>query len=347
MGETGTRRVILAYKNFAARNPSISHIGLGVAAMNTAKSLRAVGYKVDVFAITSASDLAARINESPQPVSHAIVSAPWIPTHELQGLITKYPDTRFAVNCHSNVGFLQADNNAVVLLRQDMHLEKSSWNFNVAGNSQKFVEWMRKTWNVPFTYLPNLYFVEPGQHVPDPPQYKGGVLRIGAFGATRVLKNFLSAVAAALNIANMIRAEDLEVWVSSGRSEGGAGVIAAAKSMLDGIPGRKLIEAGWQSWPAFRQSVRHMHLCISPSLTESFSMVTADAIVEGVPSVVSDAIDWAPDHWQAKSDDVMDIARVGRSLMSDRFSAKDGHEALKLHNTLGLIAWQEYLARFA
>ena len=62
----------------------------------------------------------------------------------------------------------------------------------------------------------------------------------------------------------------------------------------------KLVENGWQSWPKFRQSVAHMHLLLQPSYTESFNMVTADGVAEGVPSVVSHAIDWAPEHWKAR-----------------------------------------------
>ena len=46
--------LILAYKNFAA-NRNISHIGLGVAALNTAKVLRREGVKTEVWPIVSAA----------------------------------------------------------------------------------------------------------------------------------------------------------------------------------------------------------------------------------------------------------------------------------------------------
>ncbi len=53
-------QVVLAYKNFAA-NRAISHIGLGVTALNTAKSLRDTGVNADVWPITSAAELSARL----------------------------------------------------------------------------------------------------------------------------------------------------------------------------------------------------------------------------------------------------------------------------------------------
>jgi hypothetical protein len=113
--------------------------------------------------------------------------------------------------------------------------------------------------------------------------------------------------------------------------------------MLHGVPGVKLIENGWQSWPKFRQTVAHMHLLLQPSYTESFNMVTADGVVEGVPSVVSSAIDWAPEHWKADIDDVLDIARAGRYLLRDPNAAQEGMDALVSHNRDGITAWLSFL----
>lgn len=337
MSSTG-RRLILAYKNFAA-NRNISHIGLGVAALNTAKSLRKKGVAAEVWPIVNAAELRSRLDHS---ISHVVVSAPWIPTVEWQRITSDFPNIRFAVNCHSNVGFLQADTNGVKLVREAMEIERSAWNFHIAGNSRKFCRWVRDTYSVPCTYLPNLYYLE-NSSAPVRPLYQGGTLRIGAFGATRPLKNFMSAAAAAMEISTRVRA-DLELWVSSGRTEGGMGVLDAVRAMTSGLPNVKLVEGGWQSWAKFRGTVAHMHLLLQPSYTESFNMVTADGIAEGVASVVSDAIDWAPEHWKACADDVTEIARAGRHLLSDRHAAEDGFNALVRHNQDGLQAWEQFLA---
>ena len=50
--------------------------------------------------------------------SPVIVSAPWIPAAEIQSLSTDFPEVHFGINCHSNVGFLQADRNGVKLMRE-------------------------------------------------------------------------------------------------------------------------------------------------------------------------------------------------------------------------------------
>ena len=73
-------------------------------------------------------------------------------------------------------------------------------------------------------------------------------------------------------------------------------------------------------------------------------MVTADGVAEGVPSVVSDAIDWAPEDWKANVDDVMDIARTGRRLLLDTRSAGEGRATLESYVNSGVHAYRHYLA---
>jgi glycosyltransferase involved in cell wall biosynthesis len=331
-------KVVFAYKNFAASR-NISHIGLGVAAVNTAKVLRRAGISAEVWPIVSADDLDRRLaNES---ADHIIVSAPWIPTAKLQQLTNAHLNKVFAVNCHSNVGFLQADRNGMRLVREAMDLEMGTQNFHLGGNCRRFTRWVCNAFGVPCAFLPNLYCIE--ETAPPPPRrFTDGTLRIGVFGATRPQKNLLSAVGAALEISRSMRAP-VELWMSAGRSEGGGEtVLAAAQELLANLPNVKLILNGWQAWPQFRRVVGQMHLLLQPSYTESFNMVTADGVAEGVPSVVSGAIDWAPEHWKADVDDVFDIARVGRQLLTDNRAAADGLEALKAFNADGLRAYREY-----
>ena len=62
-----------------------------------------------------------------------------------------------------------------------------------------------------------------------------------------------------------------------------------------------------------------------------------------MPSVVSEAIRWAPNNWKAKVDDAGDIARVGRRLLQSGRAAKQGLAALKKHNSYAMREWREYL----
>lgn len=332
--------IILAYKNFRA-NRNISHIGLGVAAINTAKVLQREGMPTQVWPVISADDLRQRLTKNPS--EHVIISAPWIPTLDMHALANDFPQTQFAVTCHSNVGFLQADRNGVKLVRELMDMEMATSNVHLAGNSRRFCQWVNQAFGVPCTYLPNLYYLSSCPPKPRAP-FTGGTLRIGAFGATRPLKNLMSAAGAALEIARAVRAP-LEFWISAGRTEGGGdGVLAAVNEMLTGLPHVTLKLNGWQTWPEFRKTVANMHMLLQPSYTESFNMVTADGVAEGVASVVSSAIDWAPDDWKAEVDDVPQISRVGRKLLSDTHAPLEGFNALQTYVADGLLAYKQYFA---
>jgi hypothetical protein len=330
--------VVIAYKNFAA-NRNISHIGLGVAAVNTAKVLRRAGIVTDVWPILSAADLRAKLKA--KPVEQVIISAPWIPTAELQSMANEFTETYFVVTCHSNVGFLQADPSGVKLVRDTLELEMATHNVRLGGNSRRFCRWIQSTFGGNCYYLPNLYYLDG-----PPPRQQSfcgtGPLRIGVFGAVRPLKNLMSSAGAALEISRRLRVP-LELWISGGRAEGGGEtVLAAVKEMVAGLPNVKLVLNSWQSWPNFRKTVAHMHLLLQPSYTESFNMVTADGTAEGVASVVSEAIDWAPEDWKADIDDVLDIARVGRRLLSDNSAADDGRRALETYVCDGIRSYKDY-----
>ncbi len=72
-------------------------------------------------------------------------------------------------------------------------------------------------------------------------------------------------------------------------------------------------------------------------------MVTADGVAEGVPSVVTDAIDWAPDSWKAPVADAHAMARVGLKLLTSRWAPRKGLSAVKAHNKQALAAWGDFV----
>ena len=96
-------------------------------------------------------------------------------------------------------------------------------------------------------------------------------------------------------------------------------------------------------WPSFRRLVSRMHLTLQPSFTESFNIVTADSIAEGVPAAVSKAIDWVPRKWQVEADDTHELATTAMHLLHDLDAPHDGQKALRDYVTVGLRDWTNYL----
>ena len=328
-------KLALCYKNFAA-NANISHIGLGVSALNTAKVLKRHGVPVSAFAINSIVDLDNFLRSNPD-TTHVVISAAWLPVLDLGHLVVRYPGIEFAVNIHSNVGFLQADANGVKLLGSYVHLQKELLNFHVSGNSEEFVDWLTEVYSVEAEFLPNLYNLD-STVMANRPLYNGGTIRIGAFGACRPLKNFLTAAAAACAISKELRVP-VEFYMNGGRPDGGGSVEHAIKALVHSQPNVTLKILNWAAWPDFLDILETLHLMIQVSYTESFNIVTADGIAKGVPSVVSAAIPWVPARWIAQSDDALDVARVGRSLITDPHAVVDGVQALERHNQNGFYQW--------
>ena len=335
-------RLGLVFKDFAAWL-NVSCVGLNIAGYTTARILEDHGIQTVVFPVRHNIDVVNAINkyEADHKISltHVVIAAPWLSIFDLKALLTEYPDIHFCILSHSNVGFLQADPGAVYLLREYLRLTHEYPNLSVGGNSPFFVEWLEKAYGEEVILLPNLY---PLGEQRVRPVWNGEPLNIGAFGAVRPEKNFMTAAAAAVVIQR-----ELNVPVRFHMSSGGEGdqgrVAPAIKQMTDGIKDFTLVRHDWEFWTKFIERVSQMDLLIQVSYTESFNMVTADGISVGVPSVVSPAIYWAPETWKANPDSAINVAHIGKELLMNYDLKNSGFHALKRHNEHSLKFWFKFL----
>lgn len=339
----------MGFKNFSAWK-GISHIGLGVSGLNTCTVLNRNGIQAESVPLVEIGDLYHFLevdNRITWPghnkVSHVVISAPWVESRAYRHLCERYPHVVFTVLVHSNVGFLQADPRGVKLIREAAEMQRYFPNFKLAGNCIEFCNWIRQSYSQSCWLLPNLYNLGDNPSVPVKPLWqKGEVLRIGSFGAVRPLKNTMTAAGAALQLSTEFNTP-VEFWISANRVEGGADcVINAIHEMLHNT-NVTIVPSPWQPWTEFRETMKKMHLHMQPSYTESFNITVADAISVGVPSVVSPAIAWTPKYWQADPDDVGDIVRVGKKLLTDSSVIIDGFNALKRYIEFGVDDWQRFL----
>lgn len=335
-------RVAIVFKNFASWT-GVSHIGLNVAALTNARVLSKHGIHTVVFPVRNNVDLVNDIieynAEHEHPLTHVIISAPWLIRYDMESLIKEFPKIKFVIESHSNVGFLQADWGGMQRFRDAIELSHLYPNIFVAGNSVRFVEWMRLAYGEEVALLPNLYPLYP---IKLPRKPFCNAVKIGAFGAVRPQKNFMTAAAAALAMHRMLDTA-VEFHMSTGGEGDGGTVALAIEQMCKNIPGFTLVKHHWRPWEKFIELIGEMDLLLQPSYTESFNMITADGILVGVPSVVSSAITWVPRGWVADSDDALDIARVGVRLLNDCDAAEDGVKAVKKHNEFGIKEWKKFL----
>jgi hypothetical protein len=337
-------RLLIVYKNFA-QECNISHIGMGVTAAYTAKSLHRAGYDAEARPIFGADDRSTYIESQMagcRPVTHVVICAQWIDAKSMAKMVRRFTDVKFALNCHSNVAFLQAEPQAIKLLRSAMDLELTVPNFVASCNNVRLQQALERMYRRPVSYLPNLYYLS---HQPLPkPVWDGGLLRIGCFGSLRIYKNFSTAVAASIELANDLGAQ-AEIWINSGRNDGAGNVVyRTAVAWTENVPNVELKQLHWASWPDFKRHIGTMNILMQPSFTETFNNVTADGISQGVPSVVGEAIEWVPHYWQANVDNAGEVAGVARRLLTDPHAPHEGYKALEKYVAHGLKYWQEFLS---
>lgn len=275
--------------------------------------------------------------------THVVLCAPYLDAVFLGKMVRNFPLKKFAMVYHSNLGFLAVDRFAARSLPLFLALGMEQPNFRTASNSAEFVSAINgSTGRDAVAYLPNLY------HLPSATRRTRSLwkppltLHIGLFGAARVLKNWLTAGAAAMILQRLTRV-DVELHLSHGRDEGAEGTREGLAALLTLNPGVHAVEVPWLSADDFRRYLYGIDLLLQPSFTETFNNVTADGCYCGVPCVVSDAIAWAPDEWKAKADSADSIAAAGLRILHDEVAAMKGWTALDEHNKVSMVAWEKWL----
>lgn len=334
-------RLALFFKDFAAWVRS-SCVGLNVAGFTTAKYLKKHGIDTSVFPVRHNVDVVNAIdkyNENhKKQLTHAVISAPWLSVMDMRNIICHFPDIEFVVLSHSNVGFLQADPCGVELYRKYAELAKTHKNFRIGGNCIKFSYWFEIAYREPCLCLPNIY---PTERVTSKVWDGKSPIKIGAFGAIRPEKNFMTAAAGAMAIKSLLKIP-MELHMSTGGDGCKSTTLPAIVQMTENIADVKLIRHDWDNWDKFIQLIAQMDLLIQVSYTESFNMVTADGVSVGVPTVVSPVIFWAPDSWKADPDDALDVARIGVKLLTEN-QKYIGADALRFNNDKSLEFWMNFL----
>ena len=340
-------RLILAIKNFATI-PGVCHIGLGVTALNTMRVLRRNGVHCEAWSTQTPKELEGRIADDfrsrpKREITNVVVSAPsWVQPGDFARFSHRWPNVEFVQLNHSGTAYLSIDKYGIRNIREVVDLEAALHNVRMAGNNRRFTRWAHQALGANELYLPNLYdthtFINPlvARKDYDP-------IRIGSFGAGRPWKNQLTAAESAVQLAQRLGVA-LEFYVNTQRPDGGERMIEARKELFAGLPHAKIIEVPWLLWPKFRKVVRGMDLMFSPSFDETFCVICADGIAEGVPSVVTGAMEWTPESWWCEPWDPSSVTRVGLGLLHDRIgSVQDARKYLEDFVASGVRRWIRYL----
>lgn len=344
-------RLVLVYPVWAPILPG-SDAGLSNIIRNTMNVLRRAGVHCEAWQVKNDQDLLAKMEEqkwtSDRPITHVVINPPLGYDHPkiFQDLAHRWPDVEFVQLNHSGMAYISINPNAFEVIHDLLNLEMSSHNVLIAGNNPRYTSWLEETFGKPALLLPNLYdtttYLNPvtSRCHPDP-------IRIGSFGEARPWKNQLIAAESALTLARRLGVR-VELYVIQERWPNTPSweQAQARVQLYSNQPNARLVTIPWEVWPKFRKTVGSMDIMLSPSFDETFCCIVADGIAEGVPSVVTGAIEWAPRDWWAEPWEWSDIVSRATSLLQNRIGAvQAGRKALDAYVKSGVQHWIEYLTR--
>jgi hypothetical protein len=92
-------------------------------------------------------------------------------------------------------------------------------------------------------------------------------------------------------------------------------VIKNIRALFEHSPNAVLVEHQWLCHDMFLELIATMDLSMQVSYTETFNIVTADAVVQNIPVLVSNEIFWIPDMFYADPNSVQSIKEgIDRAL---------------------------------
>ena len=248
-----------------------------------------------------------------------IIEAYWVVPEKFEVLHKLHPSITWVIRNHSALPFLANEGMAMEWTLKYMDQP----NVMVCSNDpradaefQSLVRARYPTWTDAqiadrVYYLPNYYPVEFQRRAP---LAERDALDICCFGALRPLKNQLIQAVAAIQFAEAA-GKTLRFHINGTRIEmKGEPIYHSLKRMFALLP-HELIEHPWLPHEDFCRVLQAMDLSMQVSYTETFNIVTADAVVNDVPVVTSPDISWVHPLFHADPNDSNSIRRaMGRAM---------------------------------
>lgn len=269
--------------------------------------------------------------------THCILEALWVTPTKLRELAGLYPRMNFVIRIHSEVPFLTNEGIAIEWIKEYVKIK----NVTIAFNSQETEYDFKQVMGGKFDFLPNLYEKFIPKIVIGSDYSKS--INLASFGAIRPLKNQLVQAFAAIAFAEKM-GKKLRFHINSSRVEqGGNSTLKNIRALFQDSR-HELVEHEWMERAAFLKLIRRMDIGMQLSFTESFNIVTADFIAQGIPIVVSDTITWMPNDSKTATDNIKEIVNKLYSIERNKtLYILEQALALKDYSKKALNEWARYL----
>lgn len=284
-----------------------------------------------------------------------VIEAFWVVPEKFEVLTKLHPNVKWVVRNHSKAPFLANEGIAfdwAVRYTQYDNVYISSNAENTNDEIAHLIKNYHENWNLAKAkekcpYLPNYYPIMKLRKERTDYKAKAKEVHIGCFGAIRPLKNHMLQAIAAVKFADKL-GKKLYFHINGGRIEGsGDSVLKNLRQMFSHME-HELVEHNWMPHDKFLEFVGTMDFGLQVSYTETFNIVTADLVSQGVPTIVSDEVDWVSDLFYANPNDSDDIAQ--KLFIANIYARAQGwvlhnHDNLHKYNQETLRLWVHELQR--
>lgn len=234
--------------------------------------------------------------------THVIIEALWVVPSKFEILTKLHPNVKWIIRLHSEIPFIA--NEGIAMEWVFDYLKYS--NVTVSVNSPRAEKDFNYILPEETLFLPNYYPVIFNLSKNSTIKCED-TINIGCFGAVRPLKNHLIQAIAAIEFANELN-KNLKFHINVTRIENNGDPVLKNIRNLFLNSKHELIEHKWLDHNEFVDLISIMDMCLQVSFSETFNIVTADAVNNNVPVVVSPEVQWVSAMFKAiptSSDDIL------------------------------------------
>jgi hypothetical protein len=242
--------------------------------------------------------------------THVIIEALWVIPDKIKLLQSMYPKIIWIIRLHSAMPFLGIESSVsmkwiaeyslltnVFISVNDLRL-KTELEFYLSTITTKEI-----------LFLPNYY---PQDFKPFNKDFDKDTIDISCFGAIRPFKNLLTQALASIEFCKRLN-KKLRFHINEGRIEvNGNNVYTNLVHLFSKLDENfELILHPWANRENFLNiCLKEVDIGLQVSFTETFNLVTADLLSQGVPVIGSSEIPWMNEKYFCNPTDATDIIRV-------------------------------------
>ena len=279
--------------------------------------------------------------------THVIIEALWVVPTKFDILQKLHPNVKWIVRLHSELPFLAGEGIAMDWVADYCSYKNVSIGINAPRMMQEVYYYISSKYGEAYAdqkliYMPNFY---PQQYVKKEMDRTKSVIDIGCFGALRPLKNHMIQAIAAIRFAEE-QGKTVRFHINSGRNEMKGEPVE--KNIRDTFAqlleqGHELVNHDWTPREEFLKLCATMDIGMVVSFSETFCIVAADLVSQGVPIVSSREIPWASCLFNAEPTETDDIInKLHRAYMLPSINTWLNQHKLNRYTNKTRNTWVNY-----